>query len=98
MDTNEYIAIEQFCAYYNVPASFLDRLNEYELVEIVQVEATNYVAKEKISDIEKLMRLHFDLEINMEGLDVVNKLLKRVENLQNEITSLNNRLRLYDEY
>tara|TARA_R110002073_G_scaffold72537_1_gene177644 strand:- start:674024 stop:674320 length:297 start_codon:yes stop_codon:yes gene_type:complete len=97
MDTNEYIAIEQFCSYYNVPISFLDRLKEYELVEIVEVQTTQCVAKEQISDIEKLMRLHFDLEINMEGLDVVNKLLKRVENLQTEITNLSNRLRLYEE-
>ncbi|MDY7395442.1 chaperone modulator CbpM [Aureibaculum sp. 2210JD6-5] len=97
MDTDNYITIEQFCSYYNVPTSFFDRLNEYELVEIIEVETTPCVFKEHISDIEKLMRLHFDLNINMEGLDVVNKLLKRVENLQQEITTLNNRLSLYED-
>ncbi|RPD99895.1 MerR family transcriptional regulator [Aureibaculum marinum] len=96
MDTEKYIAIEQFCTYYNVPTSFLNKLNEYELVEIIKVESRHCVAKEQISDIEKLMRLHFDLDINMEGLDVINKLLKRVEILQQEITTLNNRLSLYE--
>lgn len=96
MDTEKYIAIEQFCTYYNVPTSFLNKLNEYELVEIIKVESRLCVAKEQISDIEKLMRLHFDLDINMEGLDVINKLLKRVEILQQEITTLNNRLSLYE--
>jgi len=43
------------------------------------------------------MRLHFDLHINLEGLDAVYHLLQRVENLQSEITSLNNKLRLYED-
>ncbi|WP_117884961.1 chaperone modulator CbpM [Aureibaculum luteum] len=97
MDTDNYISIQQFCLHYNVPSSFLDTLSEYELVEIVKIEKTQCVAKNHISTIEKLIRLHFDLDINMEGLDVVDKLLKRVENLQTEIITLNNRLSLYEE-
>lgn len=96
MDADNYITIEKFCSYYKVPMSFLDTLNEYELVEIVTVETTQCLAKDHIGDVEKLMRLHFDLDINMEGLDVVNKLLNRVENLQREITALNNKLKVYE--
>ena len=96
MDTEKYIAIEQFCLYYNVPTSFLNRLYEYELVEIITVETKQCVAKKQIKTIEKLIRLHFDLDINMEGLDVIEKLLERVEGLQQEITGLTNRLTLYE--
>ena len=44
-----------------------------------------------------MIRLHYDLNINLEGLDAVYNLLKRVENLQSEITSLHNKLRIYED-
>ena len=45
---------------------------------------------------EKISRLHDELEINVEGIEAITHLLERIENLQNEIASLENRLRLYE--
>ena len=43
------------------------------------------------------MRLHFDLDINLEGVDAIYNLLKQVESLKEEITALHNRLRFYED-
>lgn len=97
MEITDLISIKTFCTHYNVPATFIKDLQDYELVEIVVSENENCIKTTQIIQIEKMMRLHFDLNINLEGLDAVYNLLKRVESLQNEITTLHNKLRLYED-
>jgi hypothetical protein len=96
METTQLISIEQFCKHYNIPISFIDALQEYELVEITMSDNENYLKTNQLNDIEKMMRLHYDLDINIEGIDAIYNLLKQVEDLQNEILKLRNKLRLYE--
>ena len=88
MEVTDLISITTFCTHYNVPVTFINDLQDYELIEIVVSDDDNYIKTTQLNEVEKLMRLHFDLHINLEGLDAVYHLLKRVENLQSEITSL----------
>jgi len=97
MEVTDLISITTFCTHYNVPSSFINDLQDYELIEIVVSENVDYIKTTQINEVEKMMRLHYDLNINLEGLDAVYNLLKRVENLQSEITSLHNKLRIYED-
>ena len=96
MEMGDLISIQEFCKYYNIHISFLNSLNEFELVEIITTQNVQYIHKMHIKNIEKMIRLHYELDINMEGMDVIYKLLNRVELLQNEITELQNKLSFYD--
>ena len=51
----------------------------------------------KLSEIEKLVRLHYDLDINLEGIEAITYLLNRVKNMQAEIILLKNRLSIYED-
>lgn len=95
METTNYISIQQFCKTYNVPSSFINALHDYELVEITITENEHYLKTNQLNEVEKMMRLHFDLHINLEGIDVIYNLLKQVETLQAEITTLKNKLNFY---
>ena len=97
METTKLISITQFCANYNVPVTFINALQEYELVEITISENDNYLQTNQLNDVEKMMRLHYDLDINFEGIDAIYNLLKQVENLQSEITTLRNKLNFYEK-
>ncbi|HMQ44948.1 MAG TPA: chaperone modulator CbpM [Mariniflexile sp.] len=44
-----------------------------------------------------MTRLHFELDINLEGLDAIHHLLKQVETLQQDIVTLHNKLQRYEE-
>ena len=96
METGDLISIQEFCEHYDIPISFLNSLNEFELVEIIISNEVQYINAVHIKKIEKFIRLHYELEINLEGMDVVNKLLNRVELLQDEITELRNKLNFYE--
>lgn len=96
MDTQNYISIKQFCTHHDVPLSFVNELHNFQLIEIITIENTQYLYETQIKDLEKLMRLHFELDINLEGLDAIHNLLKQVETLQQDIVTLKNKLNRYD--
>ena len=98
METTNLISIQQFCKYYNVSKTFINALHEYELVEIIVTNDENYLKTAQLNEVEKMMRLHYDLDINLEGIDAIYNLLKQVESLQDEIISLKNRLDFYEKF
>lgn len=97
MDTNNLISIQQFCLYYNVPVSFIKSLQDYDLIEVTFTENEIYVEKSQLNAIEKMIRLHFDLNINIEGIDAISNVLKQVDTLQSEIQTLRNKLEFYEK-
>lgn len=96
METTHLISIQQFCTHYNVPKTFINALHEYDLVEITITDNENYIKTNQLNDIEKMMRLHYDLKINLEGIDAIYNLLKQVEDLQNQVVTLRNKLTIYE--
>ena len=48
--------------------------------------------------VEKMIRLHYDLNINLEGVDVIYNLLNQVNSLKKEITDLQNKLLFYGHF
>ncbi|GAA4884340.1 hypothetical protein GCM10023311_03400 [Flaviramulus aquimarinus] len=96
MEAQDLIPVKVICKRYNVPSSFIINLQEYQLIEVL-VEKDNYfVHITQIKKIEKLIRLHYDLNINFEGVDAINNLLQQVEYLQQEIIFLQNKLNRYE--
>ena len=96
MDTKNLIPIDQLCGVYEIPRSFIDELCSYELVEVVDMNKERYIPQDHIKNIEKMMRLHFDLDINYEGLDVVMHLLERIDELEKEVNYLRNKLSVFE--
>lgn len=97
MTKENYIAINELCSHYKVEMSFFSNLNEFGLLELRTIEKTQYISIDKLNDLEKMLRLHQELNINTEGIDIVFNLLDKINNLQEELTSIKNRLRLYED-
>ena len=97
MDPKEYITITEFCSCHSIDQSFVRSLDEFGLVQIITIEDRQVLPQEQVRDLEKMVRLHYDLEINLEGIDAISNLLHRVSSLQDEVRVLRNRLRLYKE-
>jgi hypothetical protein len=99
MEEMTFITIDEFCLHYNVPLSFISSLEEIELIEIiphVEDESVRLVKVGQLKQLEKLIRLHFELDINVSGLDVINNLLNQIQLLQQENRELKNRLRIFE--
>jgi pyridoxine 5'-phosphate synthase PdxJ len=92
MNTDNLIRIEYFCEQYNVELTFINSLQEFGLINIRVVEDSKYLSNEDLKEIEKMIRLHYELGINMEGIDVISNLLNQIADLQQELTVAKNKL------
>ena len=97
MNLENLIPIPQLCSHYELDMYFFVNLSEIGLLQITTVETTSYIDLDSIQKIEKMIHLHQDLEVNIEGIDVVFNLLQKMDSLQNEVTALKNRLRLHED-
>ncbi len=97
MQTQNLIPVQEFCMHHNIEVSFIHSLEEYGLVETTLVENDIFVNGFQLQSLEKIFRLHYDLDINLEGIDVIKNLLEQVENMQQEIIQLKNKLRFYEK-
>lgn len=97
MESVDMIVLDEFCSSHQLEISFIRNLEEHGLVETVIVNETVCVPGNELPKLEQIVRLHQELNINPEGIDAVNNLLKRIESLQNEITGLRNKLNFYEE-
>lgn len=97
MENNPLLEAGELCSHYNIELSFVDALQQHGLIEYTKEEEHIFIPEHQLPELEKLIRLHYDLDINVEGLDAINHLLQRVKSMQDEIALLRNRLRLYEE-
>jgi 3-keto-L-gulonate-6-phosphate decarboxylase len=97
MNEKRLIPALTLCSHYNVEISFVQALNKIGLIQIELVEESQFIDQDQISDLEKIIRLHHELDVNLEGIDVVFNLLENEKKLRTEINALRNRLNRYEK-
>jgi hypothetical protein len=97
MNTENLIPADAFCNSHSVEITFIHTLGEYGLIDITELDNMSYIHAEQLRDIEKYLRLHYELNINMEGIEAITHLLERMSGLESEVVVLRNRLKRYEE-
>jgi hypothetical protein len=97
MNKKHLIPAQILCSQYNIEISFVDALNKMGLIQIEIIEQNQFIHQDQISDLEKIIRLHNELNVNLEGIDIVFNLLEKERELRNELNTLKNKLRLYEK-
>ena len=90
------IAAEVFCLNYKIDFNFLQQLHDYGIIETGNEEDQIVIPEEQLPMLEKMVRLHVDMDINAEGIETIYYLLQRIEKMQQEITQLQNKLAFYE--
>ena len=96
MTNEELITAEDLCVHHRIDVSFLQSLQDYGLVELTTVQETVYLHPDQLNAVEKFIRLHYDLDLNFEGLDVIHHIVQLMEDAQAEVSALRNRLRFFE--
>ena len=95
--TKELISIYKICDSYQIPNSFFEELQNFDLIPVYNENDETLIDATALPKVEKILRLHYDLNINLEGVEVIFNLLQQIDDLQNEIDNLKRRLRLYED-
>lgn len=96
MGRQDLILIKTLCVHYKVEISFFKELDNIGLIEIEFLDNDEFIHEEKIGDLEKMIRIHQELNVNIEGIDVVFNLLQKEIKLREEMQELRNRLKFYE--
>jgi hypothetical protein len=97
MDNQQLIPANDFCINHNIEISFISMLNKTGLIEITRIEEKDYIHSNQLKDLEKILRFYYELDINIQGIETITHLLHRINEMQDEITLLNNKLRLFED-
>jgi 3-keto-L-gulonate-6-phosphate decarboxylase len=97
MKAKSQITIESLCVHYKLEFSFFNSLNELGLIQIDIINNDASIAAKNLSALDKMIRLHKDLDLNIEGIEVVLNLIDKVNTLQTELSIARNKLKLYEK-
>jgi hypothetical protein len=95
-NTKYLVAVEDFCISHGIEVSFISSLQQNGMVEITSIKETSFIDIAQLQNLEKFIRLYYELDINLEGIETITHLLQKINSQQDEITTLRNRLLLYE--
>lgn len=97
MQTEDMVLLNDFCVHHQVEISFVQSLARSGLIELRYARENPCLPQEQLPQLEKMVRLYYEMDINLEGIETISYLLERMNGMQEEIRLLRNRLRVYEE-
>src|SRR5690606_34827345 len=95
--TNEHlIPAREYCMLHSVEMSFLNSLAESGLLQVHTIGTDVYIDHDQLPGLEKWERLHYDMQINIEGLEAIQHLLDQIQFMQTEMKRQRDKLEIYE--
>ena len=96
---SERISRDELVKIYNVEITFFDELVDVGLLNVETENEIRYLLYDDLPVFERFTNWHYDLEINLPGLEVINDMLLRIKKLKKENRDLMNKLStINDQY
>ncbi len=81
---SDRISREELIALYQIEVEFFQELESCGLIQTQRENEITYLYYEDLSAFERLLNFHYDLEVNVPGLEVITHLLNQITALQSE--------------
>lgn len=85
---NIKISVIQFSKYHEIEPQFVIDLYENGLVVLSKLDQEYFIEEDHLTQVEKYVRFHYDLGINLEGIEVIHRLLSEISSLQNQLRQI----------
>ena len=92
-----FIAIEEFCTYHGIQVTLVREFADFGLVHLQEQEQKAFVPAEEIEKLERMIRLHSELGINKEGLEIILNMRDQLISLNSELETIRYRLKQLEE-
>ncbi|MHA4895489.1 chaperone modulator CbpM [Pedobacter sp. PWIIR3] len=92
----ELISIKEYCGNYEIEPEFIGALEESGLITLIVIETNKYIHVNQLKEVDTYKHLHYDLEINIEGIDAIRHLLHKINSMQQRIEDLTNKLYIHE--
>ncbi len=92
-----YIEIEEFCTHHGIQVTLVREFADFGLVHLQEQEQKALVPAEEIEKLERMIRLHSELGINKEGLEIILNMRDQLVSLSSELETIRYRLQQLEE-
>ena len=82
---NITISVVQFSQYNQIEPQFVLDLYQNGLVVLHERNQEFFIEEDDLTNVERYIKFHYELGVNLEGLEVISHLLKQIEVLQKQI-------------
>lgn len=96
MNNENLVTATDFCSCHQIELTFIRSLAEFGLIQTTEIQQQVYLSRDELEKLEQIIQLHFQLDINLEGVEAIGHLLSQIRTLQDEVTTLKNKLRFYE--
>lgn len=90
---SEYISIKSLANFHNLDEGLLLEIVEYEIVPVKRSRSEISINSEYIEEFERALRLHLDLDVNLQGVEIICRMRNQIQEMQEEIDRLNQLLK-----
>lgn len=97
MATLKYITIEEFADFHQVTTKLVYEFADFGLIEIRRIERKPFIVSDNLDRCERAIRLHRDLGVNKEGIEIILDMRKKQAELQNELLRLRHQIRKHED-
>lgn len=94
---DERISREELVKIYNIEITFFDELVDFGLLNVQTENEIRYLSYEDLPTFERFTNWHYDLEINLPGLEVIHDMLGKMASLQQKNRDLISKLSMISE-
>lgn len=88
MEAENMVPATEFCTYHNIELSFIYSLQDFGLISTVNINQKIFVPLDELKQLEKMVRLHYEMDINLEGIQTIIYLLEKVKQMQQQILGI----------
>ncbi|MBB5634935.1 uncharacterized protein YlzI (FlbEa/FlbD family) [Pedobacter cryoconitis] len=92
----ELITIRDYCINYAIDPSFIHELEESGLLTLTIIDGDKFIHFEQLMEMDRFIHFHYDLEINVAGIEAIVNLLQKVRHMQHEIEILRTHIHVHE--
>lgn len=74
-----YVTVQQFCAFHQCETVVIEEFIDYGICEVQQDKEVILIPETQVPRVERALRLRNDLGVNSAGIDIILRLLDRME-------------------
>jgi chaperone modulatory protein CbpM len=97
MATKNLISADDVLMHHQLEQTFIRSLQEEGLITINIVDQQTFIPANELPKLETMIHLYRDLDINVAGIASIGHLLQQLDEMQQRMWLLQNRLRRYED-
>ncbi len=96
MENTNYIPISVFCEHHQLETNFIQILEDNDLITTITYKEVPCLQAENLEQLEKYVRLHRDLNVHPQDLDIIEHLIQKLEEAQTKLNDLQTLVLFYE--